>query len=61
MNSNIQMPDTNNCSEKEWNNWFWADWNETCKECIKQCKQSHVVKLYCPNIDKKIEVTISEK
>jgi hypothetical protein len=55
MENKIPMPDTDNCTEKQWYKWYWSDFNEYCKQCQKKCKQSHVVKLSCPDY-KKIEI-----
>lgn len=52
MNTNLIKPDTNNCTEKEWYKWFWGDYNENCKQCKKNCKQSHVVSLSCITFEK---------
>jgi len=43
------MIDTNTCTEKEWTKWYWAEYNSMCKDCKKECKQSHIVKLSCGN------------
>jgi len=49
----IEKPDMNNCSLKEWEKWFWQDFNDTCKECVNKCKQSWVVRLSCEKYKKK--------
>lgn len=41
----MEKPNMENCTDKEWNKWFWSDFNELCKKCINKCKQSHVVEL----------------
>lgn len=52
MKDKIEMPDTNNCSEKEWTKWYWQDINDKCKQCQNNCKQSWVVLLSCPQFNK---------
>ena len=56
--SNIQKPKLDSCSEKEFNNWFWSEYNQFCIKCDNNCKQSHMVNLIgCPKrILKKGEV-----
>ena len=51
----IPMPDTNNCSEKQWTKWWWQDFNDLCSKCTKNCKQSWVVQLSCTQF-KKVEI-----
>ena len=34
---------------KEFNKVFWKDYNERCKQCEDECKQSHLAEiLFCP-------------
>jgi hypothetical protein len=49
--STIKKPDMTNCTEKQFNSWYWSDFNETCKKCVNKCKQSHAVKLSCPSFE----------
>jgi hypothetical protein len=51
----IEKPDMNNCTDKQWTKWWWQDYNELCKKCQKQCKQSWNVKLTC-SVFKGVEV-----
>jgi len=34
-----------NSTTKQYEKWFWKDFNKTCIECINNCKQSSKVKL----------------
>lgn len=45
-----------NCTEKEFSKWYWHDFNELCKNCIKTCKQSHVARVSCAMFMKKNQV-----
>ena len=52
MEEELKMPDTNNCTEKEWTAWYWGKFHELCLQCTKKCKQSWIVKLSCPQFNK---------
>ncbi|MDD5651150.1 MAG: hypothetical protein PHF86_12170 [Candidatus Nanoarchaeia archaeon] len=43
----IEKQNMDYCTEKQWEKWWWAEYNELCKKCIKTCKQSYKVKLSC--------------
>lgn len=43
----IEKPDMTNCTDKQFNSWFWGEYNQMCKSCLNKCKQSHVVSLSC--------------
>lgn len=48
----MERPNLENCSEKEASEWYWSDFNETCKKCKNKCKQSHVViQVICPKFE----------
>lgn len=53
--STIKKPDMTNCTEKQFNSWYWSDFNETCKKCNSMCKQSHAVILSCSKFELKRE------
>jgi len=38
---------TENCTEKQFEKWFWEDLNTICLSCKNDCKQSSKVKLTC--------------
>lgn len=36
-------------TRKEWEQWWWAEFHELCKECFFDCKQSYRVDIHsCP-------------
>lgn len=37
---------------KQWEKEYWKDFNDQCKQCIKECKQSWKVNLNCPKFEK---------
>ena len=43
----IEKPDMSNCTEKQFNAWYWGSFHEICNNCIHKCKQSHIVSLSC--------------
>lgn len=46
----MDKPDMSNCSDKEFEKWYWSDYNKVCLKCENKCKQSHIVSLVsCPN------------
>ena len=45
----IEKPDLNNCTEKQFEKWYWQERHQTCLKCKNTCKQSNVVDLSCPN------------
>ena len=48
-----QWKDVFNPTEKEWKAYWFAEYNDRCKECKKKCKQSSKVQLvYCPDYEK---------
>jgi hypothetical protein len=51
----IKKPDMTNCTEKQFNSWYWSDFNETCKKCNSMCKQSHAVIISCSKFELKRE------
>jgi hypothetical protein len=53
----MQKPNIETCSEKEYKNWYWSDYNDQCKKCKKSCKQSHVpIQVICNKFENKLEV-----
>ena len=42
--------DTEICTERQFEKWYWKDLNKTCIECKNDCKQSDKVLLL--NCDK---------
>jgi hypothetical protein len=38
-----------NLTKKEWELWWWAAFNDLCKKCLFDCKQSYRVEIHmCP-------------
>lgn len=38
-----------NLTKKEWELWWWAEFNDLCKKCLFDCKQSYRVDIHmCP-------------
>jgi hypothetical protein len=60
MAKKLVLSDMSNCKEKEWNNWYWGDYNTICKSCNKTCKQSWKVKVVCKQFDKIKEEGLNE-
>jgi len=49
----MEKPDLENCRDKQFEKWWWYDYNKSCLDCINSCKQSHIVKVICNNYKKK--------
>lgn len=49
-----ELPHKNrNINDAAWERWFWRFVNPLCKDCVRECKQSSRVSLYCPKFEKK--------
>jgi len=60
MSEKIQMPDMNNCSDKEFKKWWWYAFNDHCLKCKNTCKQSWRTKVICKKFER-IEKEIDTK
>lgn len=49
----IEKPCMENCTDKQWENWYWQDFHDLCKSCINKCKQSWKVQLNCTQFKQK--------
>lgn len=57
----IEKPDMSNCSDKQFNQWYWGDFHSTCKNCTNTCKQSHIVTLSCSKFNKRKDIDESKE
>lgn len=48
----IEKPDTNNCTIKQWEKWWWQEYNLHCQQCANKCKQSWIVQISCTQFKK---------
>ena len=49
----VQLSDSGTITQKAWKNYWWKSRHPMCLECIKECKQSSRVDLYCPQYEEK--------
>jgi hypothetical protein len=40
------------CTTKQWEKWWFKEFNKICLQCTKKCKQSDKVTLNCPQYQK---------
>ena len=51
----MEKPDMFDCTEKQFNSWYWSEYNELCINCTNECKQSKIANIQCLNFKKKGE------
>ncbi len=49
----VQLSDSGTITQKAWKDYWWKSRHPLCLECIRDCKQSSRVNLYCPQYEEK--------
>ena len=53
--STIKKPDMTNCTEKQFKNYYWSDFNKNSKKCNSMSKKVHAVIISCSKFELKRE------
>jgi len=50
------MENISELTPKQYEKWYWKDYNKICLTCINKCKQSHIATLVkCPQFVKEVK------
>lgn len=53
----MNKPDMTNCTDKQFDKWYWNIYHDVCNKCSNTCKQSSIViQVVCNKFRKKEDV-----